>query len=320
MNIKYHGKSYYIIEKIGEGAYGKVYKARDNLTKKVIALKKTRLQIDDEGIPSVILREVSLLYLLNESNYIVKLLTVEYVESIEMPTLYLVFEYLTTDLKQWIESVGRGPFCILSNELIKSITYQLTKGVAHCHRHGVLHRDLKPQNLLVEVNPSTPHLSRLKIADLGLSRIISIPIQSYTQEVVTLWYRAPEVLLGAAHYNLGVDIWSVGCIFAELINNSPLFPGDSEIQQLLFIFMLLGTPRKEIWPDLDNLREWHEFPIWSSSGIDQCFPEFEVAGMELLKKMFIYDSSVRISAKAALSHPYFDDVNKEHFDQPYKLL
>merc|ERR1711998_390928 len=109
-----------MIEKIGEGTYGKVYKVREKATKKIIALKRTRLQIDDEGIPSVILREISLLYLLNESNYVVKLLTVEYVELFEIPTLYLVFEYLTTDLKQWIESDGRGRCCLFTNKLIKS--------------------------------------------------------------------------------------------------------------------------------------------------------------------------------------------------------
>merc|ERR1711998_210270 len=136
--------------------------------------------------------------------------------------LYLVFEYLTTDLRKWIERNGRGSAHPLPNQLIK--------GVAHCHKHGVMHRDLKPQNLLVEDNPAVPYLSCLKIADLGLGRAFSIPIKSYTHEIVTLWYRAPEILLGVTHYGLGVDIWSVGCIFAELVSKTPLFSVEATLR------------------------------------------------------------------------------------------
>merc|ERR1712224_762401 len=119
------------------------------------------------------------------------------------------------DLKKWMDchrrTVNRFP-TIETIKAIKSMAYQLLEGVAYCHKHGVMHRDLKPQNILVEDNPAEPHLSCVKIADLGLSRAFSIPIKSCTHDVVTLWYRAPEILLGATHYGLGVDIWSVGCI------------------------------------------------------------------------------------------------------------
>jgi cyclin-dependent kinase len=307
--------SYEKIEKIGEGTYGKVYKARDKSTNKFVALKKTRLEIEEEGIPSTALREISLLQMLSESNHIVKLLSVEHVDEIGKPVLYLVFEYLTTDLKRWMDRNGRGPNHPLSKEIIKSMTYQLIKGVAHCHKHGVMHRDLKPQNLLIEDNPSVPHLSCLKVADLGLGRAFSIPIKSYTHEIVTLWYRAPEVLLGVTHYGLGVDIWSVGCIFAELLCKIPLFSGDSEIQQLLQIFKILGTPTEETWPGVGRLRDWHEFPQWKPQDFAKIFPDLENQGLDLLKRMLAFDPAKRISAKEALSHSYFNKMDKITIEQ-----
>ncbi|KAG2585340.1 hypothetical protein PVAP13_6KG384006 [Panicum virgatum] len=135
--------------------------------------------------------------------------------------------------------------------------YQLCKGVAFVHGRGVLHRDLKPHNLLMDRKTMA-----LKIADLGLSRAITVPLKKYTHEILTLWYRAPEVLLGARHYSTPVDMWSVGCIFAELVTNNPLFPGDSELQQLLHIFKLLGTPNEQVWPGVGKLPDWHEYPQW----------------------------------------------------------
>lgn len=308
-------ESYEKIEKIGEGTYGKVYKARDKSTNKFVALKKTRLEIQEEGIPSTALREVSLLQMLSESNHIVKLLSVEHVDEVGKPILYLVFEYMTTDLKRWMDKNGRGPNYPLSKEIVKSMTYQLIKGVAHCHKHGVMHRDLKPQNLLVEDNPSVPHLSCLKVADLGLGRAFSIPIKSYTHEIVTLWYRAPEVLLGVTHYGLGVDIWSIGCIFAELTSKTPLFSGDSEIQQLLQIFKILGTPTEEMWPGVGRLRDWHEFPRWKPQDFAKTFPNIENNGLDLLRRMLTFDPAKRISAKEALTHPYFDKMDKITIEQ-----
>lgn len=219
------------LEKIGEGTYGKVYKARNKSTGRLVALKKTRLEMEDEGVPSTALREVSLLQMLSHSIYIVRLLSVESVDENGKPQLYLVFEYLDSDLKKFIDSYGRGSGNPIPAKTIQSFMYQLLKGVAHCHGHGVMHRDLKPQNLLVDKEKGL-----LKIADLGLGRAFTIPLKSYTHEIVTLWYRAPEVLLGSSQYSTSVDMWSVGCIFAELSRKAPLFPGDSELQQLLHIF------------------------------------------------------------------------------------
>jgi cyclin-dependent kinase len=196
-----------IVEKVGEGTYGKVYKAKEISTGQIVALKETRMEMD-EGVPSTILREVSLLKMLSQSPYIVRLIKV-----VDKPPklLYLVFEYLDTDLKKYMNTFRqRYDPEPLPDSLIQSFLFQLCKGVAHCHSHGVLHRDLKPENLLLDQQKSI-----LKIADFGLGRVCTFRLKSYTPEIVTLGYRAPEVLLGSTTYSTGVDIWSVGCIFGE---------------------------------------------------------------------------------------------------------
>ncbi|KAK0584168.1 hypothetical protein LWI29_008589 [Acer saccharum] len=312
-------EKYEKLEKVGEGTYGKVYKAKDRASGKLVALKKTRLEMDEEGIPPTALREVSLLQLLSQSLYVVRLLCVEHVDSSSSlkstndssskSNLYLVFEYLDTDLKKFIDSHRKGvnprP---LPPSLIQSFLYQLCKGVAHCHSHGVLHRDLKPQNLLLDKDKGL-----LKIADLGLGRAFTVPLKSYTHEIVTLWYRAPEVLLGSTHYSPAVDIWSVGCIFAEMVRRQALFPGDSEFQQLLHIFRLLGTPTEKEWPGVTSLRDWHVYPLWEPQNLARAVPSLGPDGVDLLSSMLKYNPADRISAKAAMDHPYFDSLDKSQY-------
>ncbi|KAL6279086.1 hypothetical protein ACE6H2_015967 [Prunus campanulata] len=293
------------LEKVGEGTYGKVYRAREKATGKIVALKKTRLHEDEEGVPPTTLREVSILRMLSRDPHIVRLMDVKQGQNKEGKTvLYLVFEYMDTDVKKYIRTFRQSGEYIPS-PIVKSLMYQLCKGVAFCHGHGILHRDLKPHNLLMDRKTMM-----LKIADLGLARAFTVPLRKYTHEILTLWYRAPEVLLGATHYSTAVDIWSVGCIFAELVTKQALFPGDSELQQLLHIFRLLGTPNEEVWPGVSKLMNWHEYPQWSPQSLSKAVPNLDVMGLDLLLQMLQYEPAKRISAKKAMEHPYFDDLNK----------
>jgi serine/threonine protein kinase len=210
------------VEKIGEGTYGVVYKAKDLTSGRIVALKKIRIEADDEGVPSTAMREISLLKELSSHPNVVHLHDVIHQNN----KLYLVFEFVDQDLKKCMESMPNS----MEIFQVKSYLYQLLAGIAFCHANRVLHRDLKPQNLLID------SYGNLKLADFGLARAFGIPIRSYTHEVVTLWYRAPEILLGAKQYSTPVDTWSIGCIFAEMVNKQPLFPGDSEIDELFRIF------------------------------------------------------------------------------------
>ena len=237
-----------------------------------------------------------------------RLLKVEHVEEDGKAMLYLVFEYLDQDLKGFMDLTGRGPANPIKKEIVQDFMYQLCLGCAHIHRHGVMHRDLKPQNLLVDKAKNV-----IKVADLGLGRAFSVPVKSYTHEIVTLWYRAPEVLLGGSHYSTPVDIWSVGCIFAELARKQPLFPGDSELQQLLHVFKLLGTPGEDVWPGVTRLRDWHEFPQWKPQDLHKVIPQLDDHGIDLLQKMLVYDPAKRIHATEALEHPYFDSLDKSRY-------
>ncbi|PKI35756.1 hypothetical protein CRG98_043914 [Punica granatum] len=295
------------LEKVGEGTYGKVYRAREKATGRIVALKKTRLHEDEEGVPPTTLREISILRMLSRDPHIVTLMDVKQGQNKEGKTvLYLVFEYMETDVKKFIRSF-RSTGDDISPRIVKSLMYQLCKGVAFCHGHGILHRDLKPHNLLMDRKMMT-----LKIADLGLARQFTLPIKKYTHEILTLWYRAPEVLLGATHYSTGVDMWSVGCIFAELATKQALFPGDSELQQLLHIFRLLGTPNEKMWPGVSKLMNWHEYPQWRPQDLSSAVRNLDKDGLDLLAQMLQYEPSKRISAKKAMEHPYFDDVDREN--------
>lgn len=257
-----------------------------------MALKKIRLEAEDEGVPSTAIREISLLKELRDENivrYVHKthgsLFEIIHQES----RLYLVFEFLDLDLKKYMDNVANQPEG-LGADIVMKFTYQLVRGIYFCHAHRILHRDLKPQNLLIDKE------GNLKLADFGLARAFGIPLRTYTHEVVTLWYRAPEVLLGSRHYNTAIDMWSVGCIFAEMAMRTPLFPGDSEIDEIFRIFRTLGTPNDDTWPGVQSLPDYKTtFPQWGGIPLKQAVPSLDDTGIDLLRLMLIYDPAARIS-------------------------
>ncbi|KAF4993083.1 hypothetical protein FGRMN_6698 [Fusarium graminum] len=299
-----------------EGTYGVVYKARDlGHNGRIVALKKIRLETEDEGVPSTAIREISVLRELNHAN-VVSLLNIVHADGHK---LYLVMEFLDLDLKKYMDSLpvtdgGRGkPLPTgtattvrnlgMSEKVVQTFMLHLVQGIKYCHSRRILHRDLKPQNLLIDKD------GNLKLADFGLARAFGVPLRSYTHEVVTLWYRAPEVLLGGRQYSTGVDMWSIGTIFAEMCSRKPLFPGDSEIDEIFKIFRTLGTPDEDAWPGVTSYPDFKpSFPKWQRDFSTPLCPNLDEQGLELLDYFLICDPVTRISAKAALNHPYFDEI------------
>lgn len=289
--------SYTKLEKIGEGTYGVVYKAKSKKTNEIVAMKKIRLEAEDEGIPSTAIREIALLRELKHQN-IVQLMDIVHHEA----KLYLVFEFLDLDLKKYMDHAGGDG---LKKPQVRSYLRQIMDGIHFCHCRRVLHRDLKPQNLLID------RTGLIKLADFGLARAFGVPLRPYTHEVVTLWYRAPEILLGGRHYSTAVDMWSVGCIFAEMSEGHALFPGDSEIDELFRIFRTLGTPTQETWPNVHEYPDYKPtFPMWHTQPLANAVPNLDEEGVDLLAKLLEYHPARRISAKAALRHPYFAGQEK----------
>jgi len=288
---------------IGDGTYGVVYKGIDLWTDALVALKRIRIETEDEGVPCTTLREIAVLRQLKHPN-IVSLTDV--VQS--SYRLYLVFEFMDKDLKKYMDSV-EGP---LDHDIIKSFTYQMVNGLEYIHSRGIMHRDLKPQNLLVS------HDGVLKIADFGLARAFVPPIRPFTHEVVTLWYRPPEILLGEKTYALPVDMWGVGAILVEMVNKRPLFPGDSEIDELFKIFRVLGTPNATHWPEALDLPDFNPsgmWPQWPALSLSTIVPTLEPAGLAMLEGLMELDPKDRLSASECADHAYFSGCRPTQLQQ-----
>ncbi|TPP40992.1 Protein kinase domain family protein [Leishmania donovani] len=277
------------VVKLGEGTYGSVYKGTEIQTGKVVAFKRMVVTSDDEGVPGAAIREICLLKELRHDN-VVDLFEVLF----EPPKITMIFELCDCDLKRFMES---RPKRLLDAEAeMRPILKQIFIGLEYLHSRSVVHRDMKPQNIFVNVrapdfaaltaSPSSrqDHLQPppfsgvptavggdvqsaagsdgrpnpfagadsliVKIGDFGLARVEEIPVKKYSHEVVTLWYRSPDVLMGSALYSYPVDIWSMGAIFFEMATSKVLFSGRHEDEQLLRMFWLLGSPTRETWPSM----------------------------------------------------------------------
>ncbi|CAK9212297.1 unnamed protein product [Sphagnum jensenii] len=275
---------------LGEGTYGVVFKAIDRVTNRTVAVKKIRLGKYKEGVNVTALREIKLLKELHDPN-IIELIDVYP----HKRNLHLVFEFMESDL----EAVIRDRNIVLSPADIKSYMQMTLKGLAVCHKKWVLHRDMKPNNLLLGPD------GQLKLADFGLARIFGSPDRKFTHQVFARWYRAPELLFGSKLYGPGVDIWAAGCIFAELILRRPFLQGSSDIDQLGKIFGAFGTPRESQWPDMTALPDYVEYQYSPPQPFRSLFPTASEDCLDLLQRLFTYDPRSRISAQQALEHRYF---------------
>lgn len=283
---------------LGEGTYGEVYKARDTTQAgRLVAIKRIKTSHSDAmGLPSLTVREVSVLKELHHENVVC---LEDIVINPARTTISLVFEYLDTDLARHIREKRE-----LCRSNVMKYTYQILSGLAYCHSHNILHRDIKPANILVDRMTDT-----LKLADFGLARSNNIPIRELTHEVITLWYRPPEILLGAKTYDASADIWSVGCIFAELARGvNGFLGGNSDIDQLHKIFKVLGTPAPSL--AITKLRDYKRLRLAPSVPCDMAaLTRLPACGVDLIKRMLHYDPARRITAADALRHPYFLEMH-----------
>ena len=291
---------YLIISKLGEGGYGKVFLAEDLKNNNVkVALKQLKGGTVEEGVPISCLREISLMKELSHIN-IVKLMDVIHLSS----AITLVFEYVDTDLKELLKKNGNKG---LSPKLYKSLLYQLLKGINNIHKMKILHRDIKSENLMISKD------NILKITDFGLARGYGLPISNFRNDVVSLWYRSPDILLGNEHYERSVDMWSIGCIFGEMVLGNILFKGFSENDQLRKIFEIMGTPNEKWY------KFYMEYPGWEKEKLTEIslpqdfkkvFPGLDDNGIDLMKKLLELDPEKRILAPDALQHPFFNDLDE----------
>ncbi|WOG83366.1 hypothetical protein DCAR_0102541 [Daucus carota subsp. sativus] len=282
------------IDKIGQGTYSNVYKARDTVTGKIVALKKVRFDNLEPESVKFMAREILILRRLDHPN-VIKLEGL--VTSRMSCSLYLVFEYMEHDLA----GLAASPTIKFTEPQVKCYMHQLLSGLEHCHNRHVLHRDIKGSNLLLD-NSGT-----LKIADFGLASFFDPKHkQPMTSRVVTLWYRPPELLLGATDYGVGVDLWSAGCILAELLAGKPIMPGRTEVEQLHKIFKLCGSPSEEYWkksklPHATIFRPQQSY----KRCIADTFKDFPASSLPLIETLLAIDPAERLTATSALRSEFF---------------
>ncbi|KAJ3091884.1 kinase subunit of RNA polymerase II carboxy-terminal domain kinase I, partial [Physocladia obscura] len=286
---------------VGEGTYGKVYKATHKKTGQVVALKRVRIETDKEGFPITGIREIKILTQLRHEN-VVRLLEIVSEERRSACFVYLVFEYMDHDLT----GIFNNAQLQWEQQHIKCLMKQLFEGLAYLHEKGIIHRDMKGSNLLLNND------GILKLADFGLARYETIPKIEYTNRVITLWYRPPELLLGSTNYGPEIDLWSSGCIMAEMYIRKPLLPGNDEVSQLEQIWKLCGVPSEETWAGALYLPWWTFMrPTKVHPRVLKDFMKRYMVGeaMTLLDSLLALDPFSRPTARDVLSHLYF-------FEQP----
>ncbi|XP_052817018.1 cyclin-dependent kinase 10-like [Mya arenaria] len=282
--------------RLGEGTFGVVYKAKDTRNGTTVALKRVKMHNEKNGVPISSLREINILLNLRHEN-IVQLKEVAVGKSLDR--LFLVMEYCEQDLASLIDNMP-SPF---TEAQVKCIMQQLFRGLRFLHENFIVHRDLKVSNLLM-IDKGT-----LKIADFGLARKYELPHKPMTPLVVTLWYRAPELLLGSKIQTTGIDMWSAGCILGELLAHQPLLKGRSEIHQIELIVQLLGTPNDMIWPGFSELPAIQKITLKKQpyNNLRHKFSWLSDAGIRLLNFLFMYDPNKRATAEDCLDSSYFKE-------------
>ncbi|KAG0125621.1 kinase-like domain-containing protein [Tuber indicum] len=294
-----HVDWYEKLNHIEEGSYGVVSRARDSRTGEIVALKRLKLERETDGFPITSLREIQTLMAARHEN-VVNLR--EVVVGGTLKDVFIVMDFIEHDLKTLSEDM-QEPF--LQSE-VKTLMLQLVSATALMHSRWIVHRDLKTSNLLMN------NRGQIKVADFGLARYTGDPMPPLTQLVVTLWYRSPELLLGAKEYGTTVDMWSIGCIFGELLLKEPLLRGKNEVDQLAKIFDLCGTPTDASWPTFRKLPNAKSLKIPKSnlppqSKIRTKFPLLTSLGIDLMSRLLTLDPAQRISAEEVLKHPYFKE-------------
>uniref|UniRef100_A0A2H1VUN2 cyclin-dependent kinase n=1 Tax=Spodoptera frugiperda TaxID=7108 RepID=A0A2H1VUN2_SPOFR len=295
-------KEFQYLNKIDEGAYGVVYRARDKATDEIVALKRLKALNEKEGFSIAAQRELRTLLKIQHPNIVAGR---EIAVGSRRNHVYVVMEYVPHQLRTFLETM-RQNHLMFSPEHIKCLMIQLLTATQHLHDNNIIHRDLKTNNILLAQN------GVLKVADFGLAREYECPPQQYTPGVVTRWYRAPELLLLSPQYSTPIDMWSIGCILGELINLWPLFPGTSELDQLNRIFLDLGTPSDSIWPGYSALPAMRNiiFDDYPPGGLRKQISckDLSESGLSLLEGLLTYDPARRLTAAAALDHEYFTEL------------